>query len=87
MSAPIQLAYSSSLVTDSKDLTVLLHAVDCWPNVCCVDHTAAHARDSLSSLSQGGLYHGAYAVEAARRYEQIWLPLLAAKMSKKALKW
>lgn len=28
-------------------------------------------------INQGGLYEGAYAVEAARRYKEIWLPLLA----------
>jgi hypothetical protein len=31
---------------------------------------------------QGGLYHGPYAFEAARRYEQIWLPLLALSKAK-----
>lgn len=33
---------------------------------------------NLSAMAiQGGLYSGPYAVEAARRYEQIWLPMLA----------
>ena len=80
-------APSCDLIQLSNDLMRLLHAVDCYPNVSfssiamlSMKLTARNILTHDPSLSflyvQGGLYEGAFAIEAARRYEEVWLPIL-----------
>ena len=42
----------------------------------CQKYLDSHNASLPFSYIQGGIYEGAFAIEAARRYEEVWLPIL-----------